>query len=210
MSFVVALFDFSATILEPWAYAGFDVISVCDIDSPAALPNHSHLTVDIMTLPDSWCAGAYAVFAFPPCTHVAGSGIHNYTSGKKRRSLMYEGVEVFMKAIALCKGSGTKRWFAENPVSIMSTIYRKPDYYFDPADYAGYLDDETDNYIKKTCLWTGEDYVMPEPKPLPNPPRKDFVMAKGGGDGLARSLTPRGFTLANYEANKPETPNDPQ
>lgn len=201
MPFIVALFDFSAIILEPWAKAGYTVVSVCDIDSPAAIPNHIHLTTDIMRLPDAWAQGAYAVFAFPPCTHLAGSGIHNFTSGKKRRSLIYQGADLFYKAVAICEHSGG-RWFVENPVGFMSTIYRKPDYYFDPADYAGYLADETDNYTKRTCLWTGGGWVMPEKKPLETPPRKDFVMGKGGGDGLARSLTPTGFALANYEANK--------
>jgi len=90
----------------------------------------------------------------------------------------------------------------ENPVSTLSTYWRKPDYMFDPCDYGRYLDPPGDAYTKKTCLWVGNGFVMPPKKPVPPvegskihrmPPSKDR--------GYLRSVTPMGFAEAVFQAN---------
>jgi len=48
----------------------------------------------------------------------------------------------------------------ENSVSTVSTSWRKPDFTFDPCDFGGYLNPPGDAYAKKTCLWTGNGFVM--------------------------------------------------
>lgn len=49
----------------------------------------------------------------------------------------------------------------ENPVSSIATHWRKPNAAFHPWQYTGFCQD--DNYTKKTCLWTGNGFVMPPP-----------------------------------------------
>ena len=67
-------------------------------------------------------------------------------------------------------------WGLENPISVMSSIWRKPDYIFHPYEYGGYLPENDINPIypeyikpmdaypkkKKTCIWSGNGFVMPE------------------------------------------------
>lgn len=58
----------------------------------------------------------------------------------------------------------------------MSTLWRKPDHYFDPYEYGGYLSQIEGSYhpkmpyrnayTKKTCLWTGNGFTMPDTKPV--------------------------------------------
>lgn len=59
-------------------------------------------------------------------------------------------------------------WMQENPVTMLSSIPHigKPDYYFHPWQYAALC--EGDNYTKKTCIWGGNGFVMPEPCPAPH------------------------------------------
>ncbi len=105
----------------------------------------------------------------------------------------------------------------ENPVSVLATMWRKPDHYWHPCDYAGYLHafdrhpefpnviPAQDRYNKKTCLWTGNGFVMPEKKHVPSLEAVNPGHAKLGGKSARtkhiRSLTPRGFAQALYEAN---------
>ena len=95
----------------------------------------------------------------------------------------------------------------ENPVSTISTYWRKPDHTFDPCDYGGYLESPGDAYTKKTCLWTGNGFVMPETKRIP--PTEGSRMHKlPPSSDLAnlRSATAKGFARAVFEANRNPTP----
>ncbi len=90
----------------------------------------------------------------------------------------------------------------ENPVSVISRIWRKPDYSFNPADYTGYAPE--DNYNKKTMLWTGGGFIMPKPlKDESLGPPDDRIHRAPPSDDRAnfRSATPKGFARAVYEYN---------
>ena len=106
-------------------------------------------------------------------------------------------------------------WMVENPVGKLSTLWRKPDYYFNPFEYGGYMSGfepeihpkmpVRDGYTKKTCLWTGGGFAMPEKKPLGHIGKFwgwTFLGGKSARTKQLRSLTPRGFARAVYEANK--------
>ena len=72
-------------------------------------------------------------------------------------------------------------WLFENPVSMISSYYRKPDYTFSPNEYGAYLPEDDvspdadgiipprDRYTKRTCIWSGNGFVMPEKKPINRP-----------------------------------------
>lgn len=90
-------------------------------------------------------------------------------------------------------------YLIENPVSTVATYWRKPDHQFDPCDYGGYLDPAGDYYTKKTCLWTGNGFVMPPPKRV-EPTEGSRLPATHDRAGV-RSATPCGFAQAVFEAN---------
>jgi hypothetical protein len=93
-------------------------------------------------------------------------------------------------------------WIIENPVSTMSSYWRKPDYSFHPGDYADFC--MSDNYSKKTCLWASPGVVMPKPARSGDlPPMDDRIHKAPPGPGRAnfRSATPMGFARAFFEAN---------
>ena len=82
------------------------------------------------------------VICHPPCTHLAVSGAHLFTE-KIRDGRQQEGVAFFMR----CVNEPRARFLCvENPVSIMSTIYRKPDQIIQPYQFGH-------DASKKTCLW---------------------------------------------------------
>ena len=109
-------------------------------------------------------------------------------------------------------------YFIENPVSVLSTLWRKPDYSFHPFEYGGYIEpDEAehpkwpdyiapmDAYPKKTCLWTGGGFTMPTISPVEPEAGHSRQHLKLGGKSQKtkniRSATPRGFAQAVFNAN---------
>lgn len=73
---------------------------------------------------------------------------------------------------------------------------------YDGADHGDYA---RDAYVKKTCLWVGNGFVMPSAAVVTADSGDNPGWAKLGGKSARtktiRSLTPRGFAKAVYEAN---------
>lgn len=84
-----------------------------------------------------------AVIAFPPCTDLAVSGARWFAEkradGRQQRS-----IEFFMQFTKL-----TCPWAIENPVGIMSTLYRKPAQIIQPWQHGH-------GETKATCLWLNQ------------------------------------------------------
>ena len=140
------------------------------------------------------------VFAFPPCDHLAVSGAR-WFRGKGLR-LLAGSIELFASAAEFCEWVGAP-YLIENPVSAISTYWRKPDYTFHPFQYTGYH--EADNYTKKTCLWTGHDFAMPMPlvlRGLGEPDHRIHTEPPSPERPMRRSMTPKGFARAVFEANR--------
>ena len=100
------------------------------------------------------------VIAFPPCTHLAVSGAA-WFERKRRNGQQDMGVGFFKAFTAL---DHVPRVAIENPVGIMSKLYRKPDQIIQPWMFG-------DPYEKKTCLWLKglpllepTNVVEPEPR----------------------------------------------
>lgn len=82
------------------------------------------------------------VLAFPPCTHLAVSGAAWFKE-KQRNGRQQMGIGFFLAFTAL---DHVPMVAIENPVGIMSKLYRKPDQIIQPYMFG-------DAYEKKTCLW---------------------------------------------------------
>lgn len=81
------------------------------------------------------------MIAFPPCTHLAVSGAAWFEQ-KRKDGRQQQGINFFL---ALTK-TNIPKWAIENPVGIMSNIYREPDCIIQPYRFG-------DPFQKTTCLW---------------------------------------------------------
>jgi len=81
------------------------------------------------------------MIAFPPCTHLAVSGAAHFEK-KRLDGRQQSGIDFFL---ALTK-TNISKWCIENPVGIMSKIFRRPNQIIQPY----YFGDEAQ---KTTCLW---------------------------------------------------------
>lgn len=204
----VFLFDLSGVMAKPWAEAGYDCLIV-DIQhtgfqvhqqlSGTVYSHHADLT-EPYTIPAPLAAHEVVfVGAFPPCDHLAVSGAR-WFKGKGLRALSWS-IQCFAVAAEFAESQGVP-YFLENPVSTISSYWRKPDHNFHPHHFAGL--EPGDHYTKKTCLWTGGGFVMPEPVLLETneaPDDRIHKCAPGPERKNIRSQTPSGFAQAVFLAN---------
>jgi len=110
----------------------------CDIqDCSGAFPEY-HIKGDVLeVLKDGWDL----MIAFPPCTHLAVSGAQWFEE-KRKDGRQQAGIDFFMAMI----NAPIPKIAVENPIGIMSSVYRKADQVIHPY-YFG------DSYSKSTCLW---------------------------------------------------------
>lgn len=214
-----SLFDGSGIMGLPWAEAGHDVYCF-NADEGNHGKYHIKMEHPNLHYVNAWIdenfngQGAPAIapgiiFAFPDCTELAVSGAKH----EGHTSLVSVENAKMVQAMAERLGAA---WMVENPVGKMSTEWRKPDYYFDPHEYGAHLNPDEgsfhpkmppcDGYTKKTCIWGGGGFVMPEKKPGPINIGLFWGWKWLGGDSpktkQLRSLTPRGFARAVFLANR--------
>lgn len=192
---VISLCDKTGNMVRPWLESGYECWIVDIQHEPG-----EHRDGDLVRVGADvrdWLPPRreYVIaFAFPPCTDLAVSGARWFRR-KGLRSLS-AAIDIFGSCVEICEWTGA-RWMVENPVSVISTHYRKPDYTFDPCDYG-------DPWTKKTCLWTGAGFVMPEKNPVePTMGSKMHLLPPSSDRAKLRSETPMGFARAVYEANSP-------
>ena len=114
-----------------------------------------------------------------------------------------EALQIVEACREICEASGVP-WMIENPVGSLATYWRDPDHKFHPVHYSGYAPEpEADQYTKKTCLWTGGGFIMPDRKPG-EPTLGSMMHRLPPSDDRAdiRSATPLGFAYAVFEANR--------
>lgn len=195
----LSLCDYTGNILKPWADAGYRCIAVDIKHSGVNIRDGiEYVEADVREyLPP---LGNYAIcFAFPPCTHLASSGARWFK--QKGLKALKEAIEL-VEAVRRIAEWAEAPYCIENPVGTLSTYWRKPDFKFNPCDYGGYLDPPVDAYTKATCLWTGNGFVMPEPKPIePIEGSKMHLLPPSKDRADLRSVTPMGFSRAVFEAN---------
>ena len=197
---ILSLFDYSGNMVQPWAEAGYECICVdvkhADRDGNQIRPNIRVVGADIHDyLPPR---REYAmVFAFPPCTNLAVSGARWFK--QKGLTGLAEAIELVEQARKICEWADAP-WMIENPVSTLSTYWRDPDYTFHPYEYDGYTN-EDNAYSKKTCLWTSDDFVMPDIDAAEEYDDRIHKMPPSENRSEKRAETPMGFARAVFQAN---------
>lgn len=110
----------------------------CDILECSGGHERWHLQMDVLkTLNDGWDE----IIAFPPCTHLAGSGAPSWK--QKQADGRQQAAIDFVYAIRDCD---CPRIAIENPTGILNTRWRKPDQIINPFQFG-------DPFKKRTCLW---------------------------------------------------------
>jgi len=110
----------------------------CDLEPCSGGHPEWHIQGDVIPLLNQeWSM----IIAFPPCTHLAVSGARWFKE-KRKDGKQQQGIDFFMQfANAKCK-----RIAIENPIGIMSTVWRKPDQIIQPWMFGH-------GETKATCLW---------------------------------------------------------
>jgi hypothetical protein len=198
---VISLCDLTGNFVKPWADVGYECFCVDlqhSIRQPKKVGNINFVWGDARSwIPPHKKIKFFA--AFPPCTNVAVSGARDFKT--KGVNMLCDALELFNACLMFGHYSGAP-FMVENPVSVISSYIRKPDYTFDPCDYAGYKGGELEDYTKKTCLWTGNGFVMPPvDKVEPKQGSKMHLMPPSEDRANLRSATPMGFAQAVFEAN---------
>jgi len=204
---VISLFDHSGRFVEPWAAAGYTCYCV-DVQHPPGETWAGNVCLvggDLRRFVPPPGPIAF-VAAFPPCTDLSNAGAHLFRV-KGLRALA-AALDLVGAAADLCQALGAP-YFIENPRGQLRHYWREPDHQFDPCEYAGWLPDpEAEAYTKRTCLWTGHGFRMPEKRPV-FPVKGSMVDKVPGSKNRAnlRSLTPRGFSAAVFYAHHQPVPN---
>lgn len=214
----IFLCDITGKMAQPWLDAGYTCVLV-DPQHPAGVTVEQGGRLikvgHVIDHPITWQVLRAAiqtgrvvfVAGFPPCTDLAVSGARWFESKRKADpAFQFKAMHVVWQCQIIGELSGAA-WFGENPVSQISSLWRKPDYVFHPYQYTGYCAD--DNYTKKTCLWVGGGFVMPEEYRDPSlgePDNRIHFCSPGPERANIRSATPEGFAMAVFLANAPKAP----
>lgn len=81
------------------------------------------------------------IIAFPPCTDLASSGARHFEQ-KRKDGRQQKSISFFMSFVS----ADCDKIVVENPVGIMSSLYRKPDQIIQPWMFGH-------GETKSTCLW---------------------------------------------------------
>lgn len=116
----------------------------CDIEECSGGHPEWHIRDDVLNHLDGWDM----ILGFPPCTYLTNTGNRWFDEerygdkARQRKERRSEAVSFFLKLA----GATCDRIAIENPIGIMSSVYRKPDQIIHP-----YMFGEPER--KATCLW---------------------------------------------------------
>jgi hypothetical protein len=136
MKILIACEESQAVCVE-FRKKGHEAFS-CDIQDCSGNYPEWHIKGDVV---EQLYKGWDMMIAFPPCTHLAVSGAAWFEQ-KRKDGRQQQGIEFFMQMVNV----PIDKIAIENPIGIMSSLYRKPDQVIQPY----YFGDDTS---KATCLW---------------------------------------------------------
>lgn len=128
----------SQSVTKAFRARGHEAYS-CDILDCSGGHPEWHIQGDVLSeLKKDWDM----VLAFPPCTHLAVSGAAHFAA-KRADGRQQEGIDFFLEFTKL---DHVPRVAIENPIGIMSKLYRKPNQIIQPYQFG-------EDASKRTCLW---------------------------------------------------------
>lgn len=173
----------SQRVCQAFREKGHEAYS-CDILDTSGSHPEWHIKGDVVPLlKDNWDM----ILAFPPCTHLASSGARWFEE-KRKDGRQQKAIEFFMRFTDL----KCPRVAIENPIGIMSTVYRKPDQIIQPWQYGH-------GEQKATCLWLKNLPLLKPTNIVKGREQRIWRMPPGPGRSRERSKTYIGIAEAMAE-----------
>lgn len=173
--------EYSGTVREAFRKRGFDAWS-CDL-LPTEIPGN-HIQGDVLeVLWDAWDL----IIAHPPCTHLAVSGARHFEA-KRADGRQQEAIDFFMKMA----NAPARHLSVENPVCIMSSVYRPADQTIQPWMFGH-------GETKATCLWLKNLPRLKATNIVPGREQRVWLMPPGPNRWKERSRTFEGIADAMAE-----------
>lgn len=170
--------EFSGRVRDAFILKGHDATSCDLLDSDSPGPHYKGPVEDILYQP--WDM----LIAHPPCTHLAVSGARWFKDKQEEQSKALEFVAILMF-------NHIHKICIENPISIISTVFSKPDQIIQPWQYGH-------GETKATCLWLknlpllkptniveGRDNRVHREPPSPDRWKKRSITYQGIADAMA-------------------------
>jgi len=175
---VLVACEYSGIVREAFKAKGHDACS-CDL-LDTEIPGN-HIKGDVLEVLNN---GWDLMIAFPPCTHLAVSGARWFEE-KHKDGRQQQGIDFFMKLI----NANIEKIAVENPIGIMSTIYRKPDQIIQPWQFGH-------GETKATCLWLKNLPLLKPENIVEGREQRIWKMAPGPDRAKERSRTYQGIATA--------------
>jgi hypothetical protein len=170
--------EFSGVVRDAFIKLGYNAIS-CDL-----LPSESpgpHIQGNVLNhLNEGWDM----MIAHPPCTHLAVSGARWFKE-KQKDGRQKGAINFFMELI----NAPIPKICVENPVSIMSSLYRKPCQIIQPWQFGH-------GETKATCLWLKNLPLLKPSKIVSGRVNRIHKMPPSMDRGRLRSVFYKGFANA--------------
>lgn len=127
--------EYSGIVRDAFIARGHNAMSCDFLPSDRPGPHYQGDVFDIIS------NGYDLMIAHPPCTHLAVSGARHFAA-KRSDGRQQAAIDFFLRLAQVA----IPHIAIENPVCIMSTIWRKPDQIIQPWQFGH-------GETKKTCLW---------------------------------------------------------
>lgn len=129
--------EYSGTVRDQFLRVGAEAMSCDLLPTESEGPHYQGSLFDVIDYP--WDL----MIAHPPCTHIAVSGSRHFEA-KRMDGRQQAAVAFFMQIVR--RSAHIPMTAIENPVCIMSSLYRKPDQIIQPWQFGH-------GETKATCLW---------------------------------------------------------
>lgn len=220
---LVSLFDLTGYAVKPFTDAGWKTI-IIDTQHVAERHDHPRATLALPweindeTEKDVAAFEPDLIISFPPCTDMAVSGAAHFAKKRAADPDFQKKASHLARAAERIAAKRNTPYLVENPISVLSSLWRKPDFIFQPYEFGGWLPEDDvhpeypdyimprDAYPKMTCYWTGNGFRLPIKKPVEVAPGYSIQHKKLGGKSMKtkniRSASPRGVFIAIHDQYK--------
>lgn len=192
---LISLCDYSGRWSQPYVDAGWEVIRV-DIKTGGDARKFKKINRKV-----------HGILCAPVCTEFSSAGAR-WWKGKEEKGDqgLLDGLALVDACLRIVAVHDPDFWVMENPVGRLKDWIGQADYGFHPSEFAGWLETQEEQaeeaYTKKTMLWG--KFNEPEKRPV-DPVLGSKMWSQYGGKSeatkTARSMTPRGFSAAFFDAN---------